>query len=890
MERQAIELALAGDAGVLVVEGEPGIGKSRLLAFLAERASGALVLEARASEFETDLPYAVFTEALDRVLAEMGERRLSRLGLVDAAALAGILPALEVAEPVAADRHRVHRALRDLLERLAASRPVAACFDDVHWADPASVDALTALVHRPPAGRVLLALAVREGHMPAALAAAIGGALREDRAVVLTPAPLTAEEAALLLGDAATAVYEQSGGNPFYLEQLARVVAAPASSPGAAAGRTSPPAAAATPAPPLTAPADPLVPPAVAAALAAELAALSPGARLILDSAAVVGDPFDPRLAAAVADVPESRALAALDELLLRALVRPAGAPGRFGFRHPVVRHAVYVAAPGGWRLGAHARAAEALERRGAGPVQRAHHVDHAATPGDAGAIALLTEAAEALQSPAPATAARFFAGALRLVPDRPQEHAHRIRLQSQLADAQAAGGDARAARDTLLAALRTATTDERLALTVGLTNQEWWLGDHEDARRRLHVELRDLPAAPSGDRLRVRLALGLMALLACDLADARAQWSDARDDARTLGDAAFEAAALAGLAVASVLEWGDAAAELLDESTTALGRLTEQQLATRLPALWMHGRARRALGDHEAALADLQRGRAMASRTGRERVLVVLTIESVPTLVELGRIADAVTAGEEGVELARLAGNPRMLLWAHCALSSARLAAGDVAGAVRAAQEATALRTRADVHAAGQPNWALGAALAAAGNPDRAVAALVEALAEVLPVDRPAAAADLAEAQRGAGEEVTAIEHGRAALSPWGAAKAKLAEGKALAAAGQKGAAIEALKAAEARFDSFGAIRKRDEAVRELRRLGHRVLRPAKGDGGPLTARELQIAELVAAGRTNREIAEQLVLSPRTIEAHLRNIYGKLGVRSRVELARAAD
>jgi DNA-binding CsgD family transcriptional regulator len=279
-----------------------------------------------------------------------------------------------------------------------------------------------------------------------------------------------------------------------------------------------------------------------------------------------------------------------------------------------------------------------------------------------------------------------------------------------------------------------------------------------------------------------------------------------------------------------------------------------------------------------------------MASRTGRERVLVVLTIESVPTLVELGRIADAVTAGEEGVELARLAGNPRMLLWAHCALSSARLAAGDVAGAVRAAQEATALRTRADVHAAGQPNWALGAALAAAGNPDRAVAALVEALAEVLPVDRPAAAADLAEAQRGAGEEVTAIEHGRAALSPWGAAKAKLAEGKALAAAGQKAAAIEALKAAEARFDSFGAIRKRDEAVRELRRLGHRVLRPAKGDGGPLTARELQIAELVAAGRTNREIAEQLVLSPRTIEAHLRNIYGKLGVRSRVELARAAD
>ena len=94
---------------------------------------------------------------------------------------------------------------------------------------------------------------------------------------------------------------------------------------------------------------------------------------------------------------------------------------------------------------------------------------------------------------------------------------------------------------------------------------------------------------------------------------------------------------------------------------------------------------------------------------------------------------------------------------------------------------------------------------------------------------------------------------------------------------------------AAEAALDGFGALRRRDEAVRELRRLGHRVVRPARAtDGGPLTAREREIAELVAAGRTNREIAEQLVLSIRTIEAHLRNIYAKLGVRSRVELTRA--
>ncbi len=144
--------------------------------------------------------------------------------------------------------------------------------------------------------------------------------------------------------------------------------------------------------------------------------------------------------------------------------MRPGGAPRRFAFRHPVVRHAVYEAAPGGWRLGAHARAAAALERRGAGPVERAHHVEQAARRGDEAAIALLAAAARELQSPAPATAARFHAAALRLLPDGASE---RTAIEARLADAQAAAGDAAGARETLLGALRTAAPADRLALTV---------------------------------------------------------------------------------------------------------------------------------------------------------------------------------------------------------------------------------------------------------------------------------------------------------------------------------------------------------------------------------------------------------------------------------------
>ena len=862
-EREALAAALDARSGIVALEGEPGIGKSRLLAHLAAAADGATVLSARASEYEADLPYALWTEALDRHLAELGERRVERLGLADPDGLPRLGGAV-------ADRHRTHRALRDLLERLAAVRPLVVCLDDVHWADPASLDVLAALVHRPPDGPVLLALAARTGQLPAAL----------ERVPRLQVGPLSEAEARELVGSAADAVYADSGGNPFYLEQLTR-----------AGGRAD-----------AGARGDGTVPPAVAAALAAELGALGGDARSLLEAAAVIGDPFDLDVAAEVADL-GGAALAALDDLLARSLVRPGDAPRRFAFRHPVVRHAVHEATPGGWRLGAHARAAAALERRGAGVVERAHHVEQAAAPGDAAAIALLRAAAAELQSAAPATAARYHAAALRLLPDG----ADRTPIEARLADAQAAAGDAPGAHETLLRALRTAAPEDRLALTVAVANAEWWLGRTPDARRRLHVALGELPAEPSPDRIRLRLALALTALMSCDLADARDQASDAAADARAIGDPVFEAAALAGGAIARVSA-GEGAAPV-DAAAAALERLSPEQLLTRLPAFWMLGRARRSLGQPEAALADLDRGAALAAETGRENVRLQLTVERAGVLIELGRPAEAIATAEQGLERARLAGNAPMLLWAWCALSSARLAAGDVNGALESATEAAESGVRADFHAAGQPAWCLGAALTAAGNPKgavtlgdadaaagdspAAVAALTSAGPAVLPADRPLLAADLAEARLAAGEitvaeAAAAVEAARAARpGPFATARAQLAEGRARAAAGDRAAALTSLIAAERAFDAFGATRRRDEAVRELRRLGHRVRRAAAGEDGPLTAREREIAELVAAGRTNREVAEQLVLSERTIEAHLRNVYAKLGVRSRVELAR---
>ena len=397
-----------GGARAVWLRGEPGIGKSRLLGALATQAreSGALVLEGRAAELERELPFALLVDALEPLVRAEGSQGLRGLEPGQLRELAGVLPAVgalaEVeAAPASGERHRVARAVRALLERLAAERPLALLVDDVQWADPASADVLALLLHRPAGGGVLLGLAARAGRAPR-LEAALADAVRGGTGVLLELGPLPLEAAASLLPDtgpsARERLYRESGGNPFYLVELARAPEFGAVG-GAAPGLAG-------------------VPRAVQAALAGELAVLPEEARRVLEGAAVAGDPFEVELAAAAAGVEEEVALAALDELLAAELVRPTSQPRRFGFRHPLVRRAVYEGSGGGWRLSAHARAAEALATRGATPAQRAHHVERAARPGDLTAVELLVAAAEETAAVAPATAAGWWEAALRLLPD----------------------------------------------------------------------------------------------------------------------------------------------------------------------------------------------------------------------------------------------------------------------------------------------------------------------------------------------------------------------------------------------------------------------------------------------------------------------------------------
>jgi DNA-binding CsgD family transcriptional regulator len=131
------------------------------------------------------------------------------------------------------------------------------------------------------------------------------------------------------------------------------------------------------------------------------------------------------------------------------------------------------------------------------------------------------------------------------------------------------------------------------------------------------------------------------------------------------------------------------------------------------------------------------------------------------------------------------------------------------------------------------------------------------------------------------------ALEWHRRTPTPFERARTELCYGERLRRVGRRIDARERLRAALATFESLGAEPWAEQARTELRSTGERVRKREESTAARLTAQELQVAVLVADGGTNREVGARMMLSPRTIEFHLRNIYAKLGIRSRTELAK---
>jgi DNA-binding NarL/FixJ family response regulator/tetratricopeptide (TPR) repeat protein len=931
-----------GEPAALLLAGEPGIGKTRLLAELAAHADaqGCLVLSGSASELESDLPFWLFVDALDEYVAGLDPRRLAALADDVQADLAHVLPALSergrgVAGADADERYRAHGAVRALLERMATGAPLVLVLDDVHWADAASADLIAALLRRPPAAPMLMAMATRPRQAPERLSRALERAHRHEALTRLDLGGLARAEAAQLLGDGvdaarADALYAETGGNPFYLEQLARSPGSTGREDAALLGGAE-------------------VPPAVVASLREELTLLPAPTRKVLEGAAVAGDPFEPELAAAAAALDEPAATGPLDDLLALGLVRATEVPRRFRFRHPLVRRAVYESAPPAWRLGAHERCAAALAARGAPPAARAHHVEHAARRGDLAAVAVLAQAADSALRRAPASAATWLAAALRLLPEAvpPEQRAH---LLISRATALAGTGPLTDARADLLAALELVPPEAVtwwVGLTVACAGIEHRLGLHAEARGRLADALHRLPDRESPEAAELMIQLGIADLFRTRFDSMRAWGARAERIARPLGDRPLAAAAAALLALGAALAGGGRTADdACNQAAALVAALPDEELGHHPGSAAYLALAHQFLDSYGAAVAAADRALAIERATGH----------GPPTLarrlglawIMLGRLVEAERLLDGEIERLRVDGVAQGLglNLAHRALGA--LAAGDHNTALAAAHEAVALAR--DLDAPFISAWtavSLAAALAAAGDPGGAETALVPEGGEDVPplpggwpvmalelltrcrlatgraddARRAVAGAEVVAARvrlpmadswaaRAAaatlladGDAVGAAELARAstaaaerAHAPVEAATARMLAARAMAAAGGSDAAAAELEAAADAFEACGAVRRREAAEQELRRLGrrvHRRARPGSGDAGgleSLTGRELEVVDLVVDRRTNPEIAAELFLSLKTVETHLRNVFRKLGVSSRVELARTVE
>jgi ATP/maltotriose-dependent transcriptional regulator MalT len=948
LDRALGELDQGRPAAILLV-GEPGIGKTRLLAELAARADvqGHVVLSGSASELERDLPFSVFVDALDEFVRGLDPNRFAVLEDDVRTELAHVFPSLTTLASdrqvaLQHERYRSHRAVRSLLEQLASAQPLVLVLDDLHWADSASIELLGALLRRPPSEPVLLALAMRPRQVPERLSAALERASRADLLTSIELGALSAEEARELLGDAvdradAGVLYEESGGNPFYLEQLARSLDR---APGAPAMHDETSLVAIG------------VPSTVVAALAEELALLSDAERLVLEGGAVAGDPFEPELAAAAAGLPEAAAMESIDELLQVGLLRITDVPRRFRFRHPLVRRAVYEAAAAGWRLSAHERSAKALMARGATASARANHVERSAREGDTGAVAVLREAGEEAVRLAPASAAHWFGEALRLLPaTAPPEE--RIELLLARARALTAAGRFHDSHSALLDALALVPDDAHLLrarVARTCAGVESNLGQQDQAAERLANALEALPDQSSRDAVALMLELTANALWRTRHDEMYEAAERAVNAARRLQDAAMTAAALAELALASsIMGAPDRAESHRSEAAALVDSLSDGELALHLEAsAWLAG-VELYLDRYAEGEAHANRALAVARATGQGELFLLLAATLGGLLRQRGKLAEAGELLDGGIEAARLLGNTHALVWTLMSRSSAALRKGDVDLALATAQESFALsqgaesnfhsaEAAADLAAAlletGQPQAAVELLLESAGGEElvliagsprarylevltrcwlaldrhaeaerAAAAAHAWATAVQLPMavawaDRAAAAVELraGDAARAAGQALAAAAAADEAGAPVESALARALAGRALAQTDERDRAATELQHAARVFERCGALRYRNETERELRKLGHRIhrrTRPGTADGAALeslTERELQLARLVVDRKTNPEIASELFLSQKTVETHLRNIFRKVGVSSRVELARAVE
>ncbi|MEE1927884.1 AAA family ATPase [Streptomyces sp. TRM 70351] len=892
----------AGGGGALLLTGPPGSGRTALVthAVRAFRHGGAArpagggpgtVLAVRAVAAERDLPHSGVHALLCRAAGRLSVRARDVLR-------AGLAPG----------------DFLELLNKLAAAGPLLVCVDDAHHWDEASRAALGFAARRlGPAHPVAVLLTTETPGAPGRPGASGAGTPEFAGLPALRLGPLGAQASAALLDDvlpggARPAVREElladAGGNPKLLTELAA-----ARGPGPA-GDGGPPAA--------PGPAGSLL-----ARYAAEAGALPADTRLLLLLAAADhvlrgGGGSGGRLLAAA----RSTGLDAgrLEPAERAGLVRTDG--GRVRFDPPVLARIVHDAAPLAARRAAHAVLADVLD--GAPHrLLRLRHRAAAATGPDAACAAALADAAHAGRDHREAAAALAEAAAISADDDA------RVARLAAAAERAWQAGHPHTARD-LLARARTLPADEAVRGRAELVRGE--------------LELRDGPSDDAHAAL--LLAAGLLA--PTDREHAVAALLGAADAAWATGDvpaylAALDRAARLGPLPALLGDYGAGMHALMSGRFTEARPLLHRALARAAGEedpvrLLRAGGAALVLGDVPAARSVGARALAAARARGLDTVVPQALEYLAYGELRAGQYARARAHARAGLAAAGQAGQRNTAAQLHGVLAMAASVLGPVEECAAHAKAAAAI---AGPHGLDLPatlaTWAVARADLACGRPREAAARLgplvrpgprrghlavrmmaapcfVEASAQtgaeaeaVAVLEEftgwaawttdPQATAQLARCRAVLTDAEAADElyeralvcHDRAA-GDFERARTQLLYGKALRRRRRPLEAREHLWDALVGFERCGAAAWQEQARAELRATGDAVRAAVPGPLSALTPQQSRIARYVAEGATNREIAERLSVSPRTVDYHLRNVFAALGVRSRVELARVVD
>jgi DNA-binding NarL/FixJ family response regulator len=891
-----LKAARDSTSGALVIYGEPGIGKTALLRDTRDRAGDMHVLTARGVESEAELPFAALDNLIRPALT-----RLDRLPGPQAAALGG---ALGLREGAGEERFLVYAACLSLLSEMADRRPVLCLVDDAHWLDKVSADALVFVARRLDAEGIVMLFAAREGE--------VRGFEAEDLPSLLLER-LDPEASATLLGriagSAAPSVrerlLEQTQGNALALVELPSAL-----SEGQLAGEEPLPESL-----PLT--------DQVESIFLERVRRLPDEAQRVL-LVASADDLEDAKLVARA-----SEALGAgpqgLDLAERAGLVSVRGS--RLEFRHPLVRSAVYQAATSNERLAIHRALADALADDEQHADRRAWHLAASVLEPDEEAVRALEEAAERAEFRAGyRAAAKAFARAADLTSD---DHARGRRLTRAARAASIAGADDYAIElaseaeplvdDTLLRA--------ELELVVGVA--ELRCGHPLDGFSRLTSAARQVAeldrskavelliwantaASMSGDPSARAEVSGLAAEVVSaggddelmSVARALAAFSQARS-----GDMSFDGAQLEE-AFARMSTSVDAQ-HVYAVSVAALFVGDNQRFATLINRATSLARARGELGVLAEALGMSAAQHYLAQRFDEAALVAGEALQFARQLgavnagaTPLGLLAfaaairgdddEARQRSGEMLELAAAHGLPARATWAMYVLGMLELGRGRWTEALEHFRVVT--DPRPDV---GDAFLAKGAtpeaieAAARAGRLEEARDSLSEfeewapdsAYAWVQP-RLSACRALLAEGKDATAHFDEALRLG-ADGGPFDLARIQLLYGEHLRRERRRTDARVQLRAAIEAFERLRAEPWAERARAELRASGETARRRDPSTLDQLTPQELHIARLVAEGLSNKEVAAQLFLSPRTIEHHLRHVFAKLGVKSRTQLAR---